>query len=195
MPADSGCTPEHWPRQLGHVRTTQLASGRLSRRPRPGSNRDKRRSAVAGLRNLRAFVRRSWPMFERTRTGLREMPSNAVWLMTRVLKPAEALENVATGARDRDRPDGARSCIPTNLPNWYGIRCARRTEPGAGVEICLIARPDTSVLSDPGRPRSTTPVPSASSSRRRPGSRRRSSPGGRCDRPRRSPARSRPAPA
>ena len=42
-------------------------------------------------------------MFERTRTGLREMPSNAVWLMTRTLKPAEALENVATGARDQGR--------------------------------------------------------------------------------------------
>ena len=26
---------------------------------------------------------------ERTRTGLREMPSNAAWLLSRALKPAE----------------------------------------------------------------------------------------------------------
>ena len=42
-------------------------------------------------------------MFERTRTGLLEMPSNAVWLLSRALKPAEALEDVATGARDQRR--------------------------------------------------------------------------------------------
>ena len=28
---------------------------------------------------------------ERTRTGLREMPSNAAWLLSRVLKPADAV--------------------------------------------------------------------------------------------------------
>ena len=42
-------------------------------------------------------------MFERTRTGLLEMPSNAFWLLSRALKPAEALEDVATGARDQRR--------------------------------------------------------------------------------------------
>src|SRR4029450_12408828 len=42
-------------------------------------------------------------MFDRTRTGLREMPSNAVWLMSRALKPGEAIEDVASGARDQGR--------------------------------------------------------------------------------------------
>ena len=42
-------------------------------------------------------------MFERTRTGLREMPSNVVWLMSRALKPAETFEDVASGARDQRR--------------------------------------------------------------------------------------------
>jgi colicin import membrane protein len=44
---------------------------------------------------------------ERTRTGLREMPSNAAWLLSRLLQPAEAVgtaaESAAAGARDRGR--------------------------------------------------------------------------------------------
>jgi colicin import membrane protein len=36
---------------------------------------------------------------ERTRTGLREMPSNAAWLVSRVLKPAEAAGTAAGSAR------------------------------------------------------------------------------------------------
>ncbi len=44
---------------------------------------------------------------EQTRAGLREMPSNAAWLLSRVLKPAEAIGNAAesatAGARDRGR--------------------------------------------------------------------------------------------
>ncbi len=44
---------------------------------------------------------------ELARRGLREMPSNAAWLMSRALKPAEALgaaaEPLAAGARDRGR--------------------------------------------------------------------------------------------
>jgi chromosome segregation ATPase len=44
---------------------------------------------------------------QRTRTGLREMPSNAGWLLSRVLKPAEAVgtaaESATAGARDRAR--------------------------------------------------------------------------------------------
>src|SRR4051794_37969000 len=44
---------------------------------------------------------------ERTRTGLREMPSNAAWLVSRVLNPADAVgtaaESVTAGARDRGR--------------------------------------------------------------------------------------------
>lgn len=42
-----------------------------------------------------------------TRTGLREMPSNAAWLLSQMLKPAErvgdAAESAAAGARDRGR--------------------------------------------------------------------------------------------
>jgi hypothetical protein len=38
---------------------------------------------------------------ERTRAGLQEMPSNAAWLLSRILKPAEAAgtatESAATG--------------------------------------------------------------------------------------------------
>jgi colicin import membrane protein len=44
---------------------------------------------------------------ERARTGLREMPSNAAWLLSRAIKPAESLgdaaESTASGARDRRR--------------------------------------------------------------------------------------------
>ena len=50
-------------------------------------------------------------MLERTRTGLREMPSNAAWLLSRALKPAEAIESAAesatASARDRSRKLGA----------------------------------------------------------------------------------------
>jgi colicin import membrane protein len=44
---------------------------------------------------------------QRTRTGLREMPSNAAWLLSRVVKPTEAVgtaaESAAAGARDKRR--------------------------------------------------------------------------------------------
>lgn len=44
---------------------------------------------------------------ERTRTGLREMPSNAAWLLSRVLKPADAVgtaaDSATAAARDRGR--------------------------------------------------------------------------------------------
>ena len=49
-------------------------------------------------------------MLERTRTGLKEMPSNAAWLLTRALKPAEAIGSAAgsaAGARDQGRKVGA----------------------------------------------------------------------------------------
>jgi hypothetical protein len=45
--------------------------------------------------------RRLMSMFERTRTGLREMPSNAAWLLSRAVKPGEALGDAAAGARDQ----------------------------------------------------------------------------------------------
>jgi colicin import membrane protein len=48
---------------------------------------------------------------ERTRTGLREMPSNAAWLLSRALKPAESVGEAAQSAtfeaRDRGRRAGA----------------------------------------------------------------------------------------
>jgi colicin import membrane protein len=46
-------------------------------------------------------------LLERARTGLREMPSNAAWLLSRVFEPAEAIgtaaESATAGARDRGR--------------------------------------------------------------------------------------------
>jgi hypothetical protein len=39
-------------------------------------------------------------MFERTRNGLREMPSNAAWLLSRAPKPAQAVGDAAVGAPD-----------------------------------------------------------------------------------------------
>jgi hypothetical protein len=50
-------------------------------------------------------------LLARTRTGLREMPSNAAWLLSQVFKPAEAIgtaaESATAGARDRGRKVGA----------------------------------------------------------------------------------------
>jgi hypothetical protein len=46
-------------------------------------------------------------LLERMRTGLREMPSNAVWLLGQALSPVEVASDVAgsaaAGARDRRR--------------------------------------------------------------------------------------------
>jgi hypothetical protein len=42
-------------------------------------------------------------VFERTRIGLREMPSNAVWLVSRIVKPADAIGGAVAGARDKGR--------------------------------------------------------------------------------------------
>jgi DNA repair exonuclease SbcCD ATPase subunit len=48
---------------------------------------------------------------KQTQIGLREMPANAAWLLSRMLKPAEhvgdAAESAAAGARDRSRQLGA----------------------------------------------------------------------------------------
>jgi hypothetical protein len=38
-------------------------------------------------------------LLERTRTGLREMPSNAVWLLSRALSPVDAIEEAAESER------------------------------------------------------------------------------------------------
>ena len=42
-------------------------------------------------------------VLERTRTGLREMPSNAVWLMSQLTKPARAMGGAAGSVRDTGR--------------------------------------------------------------------------------------------
>lgn len=42
-------------------------------------------------------------MLERTRTGLREMPSNAAWLLSRALRPLDSIEETVAGARDQGR--------------------------------------------------------------------------------------------
>jgi hypothetical protein len=47
-------------------------------------------------------------MFERTRTGLREMPSNAAWLLSRALKPLDAVEDAAGSAVESARDQGRR---------------------------------------------------------------------------------------
>ena len=46
---------------------------------------------------------------ERTRTGLREMPSNAAWLLSRALKPAESMGDAAHSATFEARDRGRRA--------------------------------------------------------------------------------------
>jgi colicin import membrane protein len=45
-------------------------------------------------------------LLERTRTGLREMPSNAVWLMSRALRPVDAIGEAAGSATASVRDQG-----------------------------------------------------------------------------------------
>jgi chromosome segregation ATPase len=42
-------------------------------------------------------------LLERALTGLREMPSNAAWLVSRALKPIDAVEEAAVSVRDQGR--------------------------------------------------------------------------------------------
>lgn len=72
---------------------------------------------------------------EQTRTGLRELPSNAAWLMSRVLKPAEAVgtaaESATAGARDRGRK--VRAAVADATPiggDSVDIRMRRAQEAG-----------------------------------------------------------------
>ena len=55
---------------------------------------------------------------ERARTGVREMPSNAAWMLSRAFRPAEtvgsATESAAAGARDRGRK--VRSAVVNATP-------------------------------------------------------------------------------
>ena len=55
------------------------------------------------------FARRElMSLLERTRMGLGEMPSNAAWLLSRVLKPADAIGTAAESAAARARDQGRR---------------------------------------------------------------------------------------
>src|SRR6476619_2588886 len=67
-------------------------------------------------------------MFERTRTGLREMPSNAAWLLSRALEPAEALGDAAAGSRDQGRKVMADVVDATPLGDSVELRARRARE-------------------------------------------------------------------
>lgn len=67
-------------------------------------------------------------MFERTRTGLREMPSNAAWLLSKAVKPAEAVGDVASGARDQGRRASAAVVDAVPVGDSVEIRARRARE-------------------------------------------------------------------
>src|SRR6187551_2301530 len=67
-------------------------------------------------------------VLERTRTGLREMPSNAAWLVSRALNPVEALGDAAAGARDQGRKVTAAVVDATPVGDSVGIRARRAHE-------------------------------------------------------------------
>ena len=79
-------------------------------------------------------------LLERTRTGLREMPSNAAWLVSRALRPADAIgsaaESAGAGARDRGRK--VKAAVVDAAPIGGGLgrspdeACARRRGACAG---------------------------------------------------------------
>ena len=55
-------------------------------------------------------------MLERTRTGLQELPSNAGWLVSQMLKPAEAIGSAAGSAAASTRDRGGGSGQPSSMP-------------------------------------------------------------------------------
>src|SRR6188472_3557200 len=67
-------------------------------------------------------------MFERTRTGLKDMPSNAVWLLSRALKPAETLGDAAASARDQGRKATAALVDAAPVGDSVEIRARRAHE-------------------------------------------------------------------
>ena len=67
-------------------------------------------------------------MFERTRTGLREMPSNTAWLLSRALKPAETLGDAAASARDQGRKATAAVVDSAPVGDSVEIRARRAHE-------------------------------------------------------------------
>jgi Rho termination factor, N-terminal domain len=80
---------------------------------------------ATAARNLRISVPRGVTMFERTRTGLREMPSNAAWLLSQALRPAEG---AAAGARDRGRQVTAAVVDAAPIGDSVEIRARRAQE-------------------------------------------------------------------
>jgi hypothetical protein len=64
-------------------------------------------------------------VFERTRTGLREMPSNAAWLVSQLTKPADAIGGAAAGARDKGRKVTAAVVDAAPLGDSVDIRAKR----------------------------------------------------------------------
>src|SRR6188472_1960688 len=75
--------------------------------------------AGAGLEFFRPWRLRL--VLERTRMGLREMPSNAVWLVSRVARPAGAIG----GARDKGRQVVAAVVDAAPLGDSIEIRAKR----------------------------------------------------------------------
>ena len=64
-------------------------------------------------------------VLERTRTGLREMPSNAAWLLSRAVKPGEALGEAAADARDQGWKAAAALVDATPVGDSVEIRARR----------------------------------------------------------------------
>jgi hypothetical protein len=99
-------------------------------------------------------------LLERTRTSLREMPSNAAWLLSRVRKPAEAIgtaaESATAGARDRGRKVGA--AVVDAAPvggDSVEIRVRRAQDAGEGAreaeDRAVEAARESKVLADHAR--------------------------------------------
>jgi DNA repair exonuclease SbcCD ATPase subunit len=98
---------------------------RRSRRPGPvrfGLALEGNRGAVTTFSSKGAAV------FERTRTGLREMPSNAVWLLSRIVTPAESVGGAAAGVRDKGRKVTAAVLDAAPVGDSVEIRARRARE-------------------------------------------------------------------
>jgi len=97
----------------------------------------------------------SMSVFERTRTGLREMPSNAAWLLSHVTKPADAIGGAAAGAREKGRKVTAAVVDAAPVGDSVEIR-ARRAHDAAerareAEERAVEAARESKVLADRAR--------------------------------------------
>jgi DNA repair exonuclease SbcCD ATPase subunit len=84
--------------------------------------------AQVGTALKQSVIRRSEEarlVLERTQRGLREMPSNAVWLLSRVVRPAGAISGAAAGARDKGRQVAAAVVDAAPVGDSVEIRAAR----------------------------------------------------------------------